>query len=392
VPSKPLPEGTTVTGFRVGVSDPILAARPSADSFTRANYFTAVARGVDSFWFPDHLNQLFPRSLWKQKYCGITRLVPKIDAALEPWTMLGHTAARNRIGRLRLGVGVTDSGRRNPAVTAQAAATLHLLTHGRAILGIGPGEREGNEPYGVDWTKPVARFEEAMATIRALWDSGGELVNRDSPFFPLRGALFDLPPYRGKWPEIWIAAHGPRMLRAAGRYADAYFPAFPHRPLDYKERIEAVRSAASDTGRDPLAILPAIQIFVVTGRTQDDVEEALDSELVRAFALNASDEVFARHGAHHPLGAGFSGAQDLVPQGMDEHSALAHVAAIPPGVLRETVVAGTPGEVIDQIAQWRDFGVRYAVLANMSFMQRSLRKGLASALSFNKVVQGVKRF
>ena len=75
--------------------------------------------------------------------------------------MLGHLAARNRLGRLRLGVSVTDTGRRNPAVTAQAAATLHLLTRGRAILGIGTGEREGNEPYGVDWSKPVARFEEA---------------------------------------------------------------------------------------------------------------------------------------------------------------------------------------------------------------------------------------
>ena len=35
-----------------------------------------------------------------------------------------------------------------------------------------------------------------MATIRALWDSGGQaLVNRDSPYFPLRNALFDLPRY-----------------------------------------------------------------------------------------------------------------------------------------------------------------------------------------------------
>ena len=130
-------------------------------------------------------------------------------------------------------------------MTAQAAATLHLLTRGRAILGIGTGEREGNEPYGVDWSKPVARFEEALATIRALWDSGGELVNRDSPFFPLRNAVFDLPPYRGKWPEIWIAAHGPRMLRATGRYADAWFLAFPHRPEDYAQRLDVVLTAAS---------------------------------------------------------------------------------------------------------------------------------------------------
>jgi phthiodiolone/phenolphthiodiolone dimycocerosates ketoreductase len=218
--------------FRVGLFDPIVVARPTATASTRANYLGAVAARADSLWVPDHLNGLFPRALWTQKYCGSVKLIPTIDAHMEPWTMLGHLAARNRLGRMRLGVAVTDTGRRNPAVTAQAAATLHLLTRGRAILGIGPGERMGNEPYGVDWSKPVARFEEALATIRALWNSRGELVNRDSPIFPLRKAVFDLPPYRGKWPEIWIAAHGPRMLRAAGRYGDGYFPTFAHRPED----------------------------------------------------------------------------------------------------------------------------------------------------------------
>ena len=110
--------------------------------------------------------------------------MPRPDAISEPWTALGYLAAKNRFARMRLGVGVTDAGRRNPAVTAQAAATLHLLTRGRAILGIGTGEREGNEPYGVDWSKPVARTIEALATIRALWASPGELITRDSPFFP----------------------------------------------------------------------------------------------------------------------------------------------------------------------------------------------------------------
>src|ERR1700754_3917904 len=178
--------------------------RFSPMAVTRSSYLSAAAARADSFWLADHLNSLFPRAMSKPKYIGAARFTPKVDANLEPWTVLGHLAARNRLGRIRLGVGVTDAGRRNPAVTAQAAATLHLLTRGRAILGIGPGEREGNEPYGVDWVKPVARFEEAMATIRALWDSGGELINRDSDYFPLRNALFDLPRYKGTWPEIWI--------------------------------------------------------------------------------------------------------------------------------------------------------------------------------------------
>jgi phthiodiolone/phenolphthiodiolone dimycocerosates ketoreductase len=380
-----------MTGFRVGVMDGILAARPAADTFTRANYLGAVANRVDSFWVPDHLNGLFPRSLWKQKYCGATKLLPTVDAYMEPWTMLGHIAARNRLGRMRLGVGVTDTGRRNPAVTAQAAATLHLLTRGRAILGIGPGEREGNEPYGVDWSKPVARFAEAMATIRALWDSGGKLVNRDSPYFPLRNALFELPPYRGKWPEIWIGAHGPRMLRAAGRYGDAYFPGFPHRPKDYAQRLEVVRAAASDAGRDPMSIIPAVGVFVMTGPSRDDVDDALESNVVKAFGLTASDEVFARHGARHPLGAGFSGSQDLLPHDMDEQTALSHVADIPSSLVREILLNGTPDEVIEQAAQWRDCGVRYMVLVNVSFMRRSLRKGLASVMPFNKIVRGLKK-
>ena len=375
----------------MGITNITVASRPMAESLTRADYLNALANRVDSFWVVDHLNSLFPRSLWKQKYCGATKLMPILDAYMEPWTMLGHLAARNRVGRMRLGVGVTDTGRRNPAVTAQAAATLHLLTRGRAILGIGAGEREGNEPYGVDWSKPVARFEEAMATIRALWGSGGQLVNRDSRYFPLRNALFDLPPYRGKWPEIWIGAHGPRMLRAAGRYGDGYFPGFPHRPQDYAQRLEVVRAAASDAGRDPMSIIPAVWLPVVTARSRDDVDEAADSEIIKSWGLSASDEDYRRHGAQHPLGAGFSGAQDLMPFNMDEQTALSHVAQVPPALLRETTLNGTPEEVIEQAAQWRDCGVRYMVLINAGPLQRSLRKGLASVQPLNKIIRGLKR-
>jgi phthiodiolone/phenolphthiodiolone dimycocerosates ketoreductase len=276
--------------LKVGLAENLVNTRYSPTALPRASYLTAVATGMDSFWLPDHLNSLFPRAVSTPKYLEAARLIPDIDATLEPWTVLGNFTARNRLGRLRLGTAVTDVGRRNPAVTAQAAATLHLLTRGRAILGIGTGEREGNEPYGVDWSKPVARFEEAMATIRALWNSGGELVSRDSPFFPLRNAIFALPPHRGKWPEIWIAAHGPRMLRATGRYADAWFPALITRPEDYAAGLEKVRAAASDAGRDPLSITAANWFFVVTGASRGEVDEALGSTAQKAFALNAPAE------------------------------------------------------------------------------------------------------
>ena len=226
--------GTSTGGLRFGLLDGIVNTRFSPTAATRFAGATVALNGGDSLWVGDHLNSLIPRSLATPEHLGVgAKLVPRVDAILEPWTMLGHLAARNRLTRLRLGVCVTDASRRNPAVTAQAAATLHLLTKGRAMLGIGVGEREGNEPYGVPWEKPVARFEEAVATIRALWNSGGEAITRDSEFFPLHNAVFDLPPYRGTWPEMWVAAQGPRMLRITGRHADGWVPFTISRPADY---------------------------------------------------------------------------------------------------------------------------------------------------------------
>jgi len=380
-----------VSGFQVGLGDLIVNSRYSPTAFARVDYLTAAASGVDSFWVGDHLNSLFPRSIATPRYLGVAKLIPKIDAALEPWTLLGHLASRNRFARLRLGVGVTDASRRNPAVTAQAAATLHLITRGRAILGIGVGEREGNEPYGVDWTKPVARFEEALATIRALWNSGGALVSRESAYFPLRNAVFDLPPYRGKWPEIWIAAHGPRMLRATGRYADAWFPGLVLRPTNYARGLEAVRTAASDAGRDPMSITPASWLFVVTARSRDEVDDTLNSNAAKAFALNIPAEMWASHGVEHPLGEDFSGGQDLVPQTLDEQTVLSYARRVPVSLLKEAFLTGTPEDVIDQAAQWRDHGLRYLVVSNASILQPSLRKSLAARAPFFKILRGLKK-
>jgi phthiodiolone/phenolphthiodiolone dimycocerosates ketoreductase len=376
--------------MKVGVVSETLNSVFSATAMLRANYLTAVAARADSFWIPDHLNSLLPRSLGTPQHLGLNRVVPRFEAYLEPWTLLGRIAGWNRIPKLRLGVGVTDSGRRHPAVTAQAAATVHLMTRGRAILGMGTGERAGNEQYGVDWSKPVARFEEAVATIRALWNSGGELVSRDSPYFRLHNAIFDIPPYRGKWPEIWIAAHGPRMLGITGRYADAWFPGLVLSPAEYAQKLDVVRSAASDAGRDPMTVTPAVWLFVVTGNARCDIDEALNSEVLKVFALHFPAAVWQRYGLTHPLGADFSGAQDLVPQTIDAQTALAYASQVPKSMISDSILTGTPDEALAQLAVWRDHGVRYAVLANVSFLQPSLRNGLASSGPYAKIVRRLR--
>jgi phthiodiolone/phenolphthiodiolone dimycocerosates ketoreductase len=376
---------------KVGLAELPVHTRYSPTATVQAGFGTAVAGRADSYWLADHLNSLFPRSMMTPKYFGGARLVPKADAYMEPWTILGSLAGRSRRARLRLGIGVTDASRRNPAVTAQAAATLHLMTRGRAILGIGTGEREGNEPYGVDWSKPVARFEEAIATIRALWNSGGDLVTRDSPFFPLHNAIFDLPPYKGNWPEVWIASHMPRMLRITGRYADAWFPAFIFDAKSYAAGLEVIRGAASDAGRDPASITPANWHIVVTGRSRDEVDEALSCDVMKAIALNLPADIWANHGVRHPLGAEFIGGQDLVPQVLDEETVLSYTRDVPLSMLKECMLTGTPDDVIEQFADWRDQGVRYPVVCNISGLQPSLRKGMAATIPLTRILRGLRK-
>lgn len=113
--------------------------------------------------------------------------------------------------------------------------------------------------------------------------------------------------------------------------------------------------------------------------------------MVRSFGLSIADEHFVRHGTQHPLGEGFSGAQDILPQQFDEQTALEHAARVPVSLLKEVLVTGTSDDIVDQVAERRDCGVRYAVLANVSPLQTSLRKGLAASGPFLKALRKLKK-
>jgi phthiodiolone/phenolphthiodiolone dimycocerosates ketoreductase len=181
------------------------------------------------------------------------------------------------------------------------------------------------------------------------------------------------------------------MLRATGRYADAWLPAGMMTPQDYARRLDLVRSAASDAGRDPLSILPAVNPVVFTGNSREDVDAAMDSAAGRAAGLCVPGSEWKRHGATHPLGEDFSGIQDFVPQTMDQQTVLSYVAQVPPSLLREMTLNGTPDEVVDQAAVWRDHGVRYITVLNLSTVQPSMRKAAATGMPFLKVLRGLKK-
>ena len=107
---------------------------------------------------------------------------------VEGWTILAMAAAVTE--RTTVGPFVLNVMNRHPALVARMASTLQIASGGRLILGIGIGgaPRE-HQAYGIDFPaipERVARLEEAVAVLRALWTGGP--VTRDSPFYPLRDA------------------------------------------------------------------------------------------------------------------------------------------------------------------------------------------------------------
>ncbi|MEA2536595.1 MAG: hypothetical protein QOF11_829, partial [Chloroflexota bacterium] len=162
------------------------------------------AAGYDGVWSWDH-------------FVGKgDRTVPVVEA----WTILTAAAATTR--RVTIGTFVANVMNRHPAVLARMATTLQAVSAGRLILGIGIGGHPAeHRALGIpfpDAPERVARLEEAVAVLRALW-SGGP-VSRPSPFYPLDDAVVSVGSYPP--PPIVVGGETRAGARLAGRIGDGW--------------------------------------------------------------------------------------------------------------------------------------------------------------------------
>lgn len=343
--------------LRVGVETNCTAPLALERTWMRAVWMM----GVDSLFLPDHYLSFVPRPLWKPEYTPAARLVPDADAYFHPFVMMGMMAARYR--RVRIGTGVTEAFRNHPATLAQAFVTLDHVSRGRAILGIGNGERENTEPYGVPFRRRVARLEEALEIIRRLWASGGEPVSFEGRFWRLRNAIFATPLYGNRPPPIWVAAHAPRMLGLTGRYADGWYPTHKLSGEQYAAGLRAIREAAAEAGRELHTFEPALQAQVVLGPDRQKVLQALANvRAAAAMAMLLPGALWARHGLRHPLGDGFEGFPQFVPQEITEERIESAARQVTPELLGDAVFAGRPDQIVAEMRPLVEAGLRHVVL------------------------------
>ena len=152
------------------------------------------------------------------------------------WSMLGAMAARTE--RIGLATGVTcPMIRYHPAVIAQAAATVHILSGNRFTLGIGAGERLNEHVVGGGW--PAVRIRhhmlrEALEIIDLLWQGGYQ--SYEGKYLTLEDArVFDLP---DQLPVIAVASGGHNASTLAAEHGDGLFATEPRGDL-----VQAYRDA-----------------------------------------------------------------------------------------------------------------------------------------------------
>ncbi|MEU1430534.1 glucose-6-phosphate dehydrogenase (coenzyme-F420) [Nocardia sp. NPDC005746] len=258
-----------------------------------------------------------------------------------PFSLAFLAAVGERTNRIQLGTSVlTPTFRYNPAVIAQAFATLGCLYPDRIMLGVGSGEALNEIATGFQGEWPefkerFARLRESVELMRALWT--GERVDFDGQYYKTVGAsIYDVP--KGGIP-VYIAAGGPLVARYAGRAGDGFICTSGKGMDLYTEKLmPAVAEGAAKAGRAVEDIDRMIEIKI-----SYDTDPVLALENTRFWApLSLTAE--QKHSITDPME--MEAAADALP--------IEQIA-------KRWIVASDPDQAVEQIKPYLDAGLNHLV-------------------------------
>ena len=259
--------------------------------------------------------------------------------------------------RIKLATGIMQTTARTPAMTAMSALTLHDLTGGRFVLGLGAsGPQVVEGLHGVPYKAPLTRMKETVEICRMIF--AGEKVRYDGKVFQL-----PLPDSEGKALRIahepaeipiYLATLGPASLRYTGAAADGWLgtsfsPDHPEAHLDY------LRAGADSAGRGLDALNLCVSVRVELGENVDEMIErrkqgvAFNMGGMGSASTNFYNDAFKRAGYKEDARA----IQSLWLEGKRDQAA----ARVPDAMVTEFQALGTPDMVKERLRKYRDVGV-----------------------------------
>src|ERR1700685_172443 len=188
--------------------------------------------------------------------------------SLAPLQTLTYAAACTQ--RVRLGCAVFVLPLHNPLHLAKAISSLDLLSHGRVEVGVASGGR--GRPcgaFGVDPDRPVARFNEALALMKACWTE--DQINFDGRLWKLQGASREPNPVQKPHPPVWFGGSAPAAMRRAVRHGHGFMGAGSQTTSQVSEQVSVVSKELSARGRDPDTFPIGKRVYI---HVDDDAERA----------------------------------------------------------------------------------------------------------------------
>ncbi len=309
--------------------------RSDEDRYTEALELAEQAEriGLDSVWVSEH---------------------HFVDDAYLPSVLPMCAAIAARTRRVLVGTALLLAPLIEPLRLVEDAAVVDLLSRGRLVLGLGLGWRaEEFEAFGVPLRERVSRLEEAVRVARQAW--AGKLVTGGTRSYP--GVAVTPAPSRAGGPPLWIGALSEPAVRRAGRIGDG-FMATDVTAESFAEQVRWAREERERSGRDPATL--AISLHLPTFAFEGNPRRAW--ELVRPYHRYVSWKYEDMDGARSRLGPPV--APPPLPSGEEE-------------ALRASILLGTPEEVAEQIARFRDAAggdVHYIARLYWPGMDRALQR------------------
>ena len=223
---------------------------------------TAERVGVESIWTVEHV--VIPVGYKSTYPYDPSGRIPAPEQMPIPDPLLSLTYAAAVTKKLRLATGILILPQRHPIYVAKEVATLDVLSHGRAILGIGVGWLEEEfDALGIPFAERGPRTAEMVRGMRSLWKDEAEPFNGK---FYHWGKLESHPkPVQKPGVPIVVGGHTELAARRAARYGDGFFPG-----VSDKEKLDwllgIVRDECKKIGRNPA------EVEVSAGRAAPSVD------------------------------------------------------------------------------------------------------------------------
>ncbi|MDG5775623.1 5,10-methylenetetrahydromethanopterin reductase [Haloarculaceae archaeon H-GB2-1] len=256
----------------------------------------------------------------------------------DPFVALDRLAAATET--IRLGPGVANPYDTHPARLASQAATLNEVSDGRALLGVGAGDRSTLANLGIERERPLRAVLETMQVARRLW--AGERVDHDGTVRVTDAGLN----YEADPLPVFVGGQGPHMLRMAGKHADGVLINAAH-PADYEWASEQVaigrEQRPDDRGPFTAAAFASVSIARDAAAARDAARPP-----VAFIASGAPEPVLERHGIDLELARDVG---EAIEAGEFERA----FGLVTPDLVDAFCVAGTPADVAERIATIREY-------------------------------------